>query len=133
MAGGRPTDYLPEYCEQVLAWGKDGKSKAWIAANLDVTRQTLENWEKAHPQFFDAMTRANLYAQAWWEDLGQDNAVSTPGGGALNGSVYSRSMAARFPADWREKTEQKIEGEMSISGITRKIVDGTGSRDAESV
>lgn len=107
-----------------------GKSKAWMCAHMGVSRQTVEDWTKAHPEFLDAIMRAMLLSQAWWEDMGQDNMISMPQSGTLNGSVYSRSMAARFPADWREKTEQKIEGELAITGITRRIVDGTGPRDA---
>jgi hypothetical protein len=103
MPAGRPTDYKPEYCDLVLQWGRDGKSKAWMAAELDVTRQTLENWEKAHPEFLDAITRAMLKSQQWWEDKGQTG-ITLQGFGA---SVWSRSMAARFPDDWREKTETK--------------------------
>ena len=122
-AFGRPSLYDPAYCEQVIEWGAMGKSKAWMCANLGVSRQTVEDWTKAHPEFLDAIMRAMLMSQSWWEDVGQDNIVSMPAMGTLNGSVYSRSMAARFPADWREKTEQKIEGELAISGITRKIVD----------
>ena len=107
-----------------------GKSKAWMCAHMGVSRQTVEDWTKAHPEFLDAIMRAMLMSQAWWEDMGQDNMISLPATGSLNGSVWSRSMAARFPADWREKTEQKIEAELAISGITRRIVDGTGPRDA---
>jgi hypothetical protein len=108
--GGRPTDYRAEYCDQVIEWGAQGKSKAWMAAKLGVTRQTLDNWMGAQAEFFDAMTRARDLAQAWWEDKGQDNIVSLPGQGTLNAGVYSRSMAARFPEDWREKTETALTG-----------------------
>lgn len=129
MAGGRPTDYEASFCDDVLAWGAQGKSKAWMCANLGVVRQTLDNWAEAHPEFLDAITRAMLMAQAWWEDLGQDNAVSMPGQGALNGSVWSRSMAARFPADWREKSEQTLQGPdgAPLTIITRKVIDPKAS------
>lgn len=132
MSPGRPTLYDPSYCEQVILWGKEGKSKTWMAANLDVTRQTFDNWEKQYPDFFGAMTRAMQLSQAWWEDAGQDNMLLSPGQGTFNASVWSRSMAARFPAEWREKTEQQISGEMAITGITRRVVDskkpdGTGT------
>jgi hypothetical protein len=110
MSPGRPTDYDPAFCEQVLAWGAEGKSKAWMAAKLGVVRQTLDNWTEVHPDFLDAMTRARDLAQAWWEDKGQDHIVSLPGQGTLNAGVYSRSMAARFPEDWREKTETALTG-----------------------
>lgn len=122
---GRPSTYDPAYCEQVIEWGAQGKSKAWMCANLGIARQTLENWADAHVEFLDAITRAMLLSQAWWEDIGQDNIVSMPGSGALNGSVYSRSMAARFPADWREKSEQTLQGPdgQALTIITRRVID----------
>lgn len=106
---GRPSLYDPAYCEQVIEWGKLGKSKAWMCANLNIVRQTLDNWAAEHPEFLDAITKGLLHSQAWWEDKGQDN-VLTSGGVSLNGPVYSRSMAARFPEDWREKSETTLQG-----------------------
>lgn len=101
MSGGRPTDYDPAYCERVIAWGRDGKSRTWMAAEIGVHRETLYNWEKQHPEFFDALKRAKALEQQWWEDAGQTGMV----GDKFNGQVWGRSMAARFPDDWREKSE----------------------------
>jgi hypothetical protein len=95
---GRPSDYDPSYCEKVVEWGSLGKSKTWMAAELDVSRETIYAWERQHPDFSDAITRAMLKSQQWWEDKGQDN-VEKPG---FNQNLYSRSMAARFPKEWRE-------------------------------
>ena len=105
MPAGRPSDYRPEYCDDVIEWGKLGKSKAWMATELDVSRQTVEDWAKAHPAFLDAITRAIDKSQRWWEDAGQDN-LATMG---FSSNIWSRSMAARFPNDWREKSETKNE------------------------
>ena len=106
MGAGRPTLYDPEHCETVLKAGQAGKSLAWIAAELEVCKQTLHNWSNEHPEFLDALTRAKLLSQRWWEDVGQIN-MTAPG---FNGSVWSRSMAARFPDDWREVKASEISG-----------------------
>jgi hypothetical protein len=106
----RPTDYRQEYCEQVIDFGKQGKSVAWMAAELGVSKQTLHNWTEAHPEFLDAFTRAKLESQRWWEDAGQTGLVMAPGSGTFNGSVWSRSMAARFPEDWREQKGVELTG-----------------------
>lgn len=123
---GRPTAYRPEYCERVIEFGKLGKSVAWMAAELGVSKQSLYEWEKVHPAFSDAFTRARLESQRWWEDKGQDNIVSLPGQGTLNAGVYSRSMAARFPEDWREKTETAVTGAnggpLQIASIAIELV-----------
>jgi hypothetical protein len=90
---GRPSEYRPEHCGTVVALGRQGKSKAVMAAELGVTRQTLENWTSAHPEFLDAITRASTLSQAWWENAGQKGLTAAK----FNASVWSRSMAARFP------------------------------------
>lgn len=114
----RPTEYDPAYCEQVIEWGKKGKSKTWIAANLDCTRQTLENWANANPEFLDALTRAMVYSQLWWEDAGQVGMT----GYKFNASVWSRSMAARFPDDWREvKARDHFSSDGSMSPKPTRI------------
>jgi hypothetical protein len=102
----RPSEYDPAYCDQVIEYGARGKSLTWMAAELGVCKQTVHNWMKQFPEFLDAMTRAQALAQQWWEDAGQ-NALLTPG---FNSSVWSRSMAARFPDDWREKTSTELTG-----------------------
>lgn len=115
---GRPTSYNPDYCDQVIQWGAEGKSITWMAAQLDVSRECIYEWGRVYPEFSDALSRARAKAQAHWEDMGHSG-IYAPG---FNGSVWVKSMAARFPEDWREKTEQKIEGELAISKITRTIV-----------
>jgi hypothetical protein len=92
--GGRPTDYRPEHCRRVIEWGREGKSRAQIAAALDVARQTLHDWEKVHPAFLDAMTRAHDLALAWWENQGQDGIWA---GKQFNANAYSLQMRNRFP------------------------------------
>ena len=106
MPGGRPTLYDPAYCERAIEAGKAGKSYAWIAAEFDISKQTLYDWMAAHPEFLDAMTRARGYAQRWWEDAGQEG-MTSPG---FNASVWSRSMGARFPDDWREVKGTELTG-----------------------
>ena len=117
--GGRPTKYDPAFCDLVIEHGKAGKSKAWIAAEFDVCRQTLENWEAEHPEFLDAMARARLYSQRWWEDKGQDGMEKRE----FNASIWSRSMAARFPDDWTEKKGVEHSGELAYRKIEHEIID----------
>lgn len=105
--GGRPSLYKPEYCDRVLELGRLGKSVAYMAAKIGVARNTLEmNWPAAHPEFAEALEQARLESQACWEDLGQNN-LTTPG---FSASAWSRSMAARFPNDWRETHRNELTG-----------------------
>ena len=103
----RPTDYQPSYCEDVIELGKAGKSKAQMAAHFDVSRQTIDNWAAANPEFLEALTRAMAHCQAWWEDQGQTGLV-TPQGVTFNSAVWKKSVEARFREDYTERQEQTI-------------------------
>lgn len=126
MGAGRPTEYYTALCEKVKSWGREGKSLAWMAANIGVSRECIYEWTRVHPEFSDAMKLAKLFAQAWWEDLGQANIVGAPGS-TLNASVYSRSMSARFPDDWRENKGVELTGAnggpVEFKKIERAIID----------
>lgn len=115
MPAGRPTDYRPEYCEAVIEFGARGKSLAWMAAELDVVRDTIHEWMKVHPEFSDAMARARLKSQAWWEDFGQDNTMLPPGAGTFNAAAWGKSVSARFPDDWRENKGVEVSGSLAVA------------------
>ena len=102
---GRPTDYKPEYCETVINAGRLGKSKTWMAGSIGVTRETLDDWAKANPEFSDAMHNALISSQMWWEDAGQSGMKAK----VFNAAIWGKSVSCRFPNDWREKTETKNE------------------------
>lgn len=118
----RPSEYKPEFCESVIEWGKGGKSLAWMAAELDVSRECLYEWMRVHPEFSDAMDRARQHSQRWWEDAGQTGMLA-PG---FNASIWSRSMAARFPDDWREQKGVELTGKdggpVAVTGVDVRFV-----------
>ncbi len=107
MPGGRPSLYDPSYCDDVIAYGNQGMSVVEMAVAIGVCRNTLEtSWPAAHPEFLEAFTHACECSQAWWERAGRvgmiENNISAP--------IWSRSMAARFPRDWREIKGTELTG-----------------------
>lgn len=111
MAFGRPSKYDPEYCERVIEMGAQGYSVVEMAAEIGVARNTLETeWPSQHEDFSQAFTQSRQLSQAWWEKQGRVNLVMPPGMGTFQASVWSRSMAARFPADWRENKGVEVTG-----------------------
>lgn len=107
---GCPSSYVPEYCEQIIELGKDGKSIVQFANHFQVVKNTLDNWAKEFPEFLIAFTRAKQLSQEWWENTAQTHMIETSGGTRINHGVWSRSMAARFPDDYREKSTVALEG-----------------------
>jgi transposase len=91
--------------------GAEGYSVVEMAAEIGVNRSTLEKeWPEANPEFSQAFTQSRQLSQAWWERQGRMNLLIPQGGGTFQASVWSRSMAARFPADWREKSVTELTG-----------------------
>ncbi len=101
MPAGRPSKYQPEFCDEVVELGREGKSPAQMASHFDVSRQTIDNWAADNPEFLEALTRAKAHSQAWWEDQGAKGMV----GDKFNAAVWKVSMQARFREDYTERKE----------------------------
>ena len=58
MAKGKYKEWLTEEKLRVLeAWAKDGLTNEQIAANMGISRSTLNEWEKKYPDISDALKR----------------------------------------------------------------------------
>ena len=67
-----------------------------------------------------ALEDAKIFEQAWWEEQAAAYMVENKESDRLNSSLWSRSMAARFPKKYRESTKTEItgaDGAPLISGI----------------
>ncbi|MGV4799108.1 hypothetical protein ACSMEB_08435 [Stenotrophomonas maltophilia] len=119
---GRPSEYRPEYCAKVMELGREGKSVVQMACAIDVVRDTLYQWSKDHPEFSDAFTRARQLSQDWWETQAQCGLTAD----RFNASLWSRSMAARFPEDYQERKGIELTGSnggpVEVSVEVKKIV-----------
>ena len=108
---GRPTDYLPEHCDAVIALGLQGKSYTQIAVSLGITRKTLYAWGEKNPEFLYALERARESAMDWWESAGQEGLTADK----FNAAVWSKSMSCRFPDDYMDKSKQEINGKQAVT------------------
>lgn len=107
---GRPTKYDPALCAQIEPLGKLGKSRWQIASALGITPSNLRNWEEVHDDFRQALEIARLDALSYWEQLAETHIIETPGAPRLNTGLWSRSMAARFPNEYRENSKVEVTG-----------------------
>jgi transposase len=122
---GRPSLYDPKYCEEVVTLGRIGKSVEQIASILNVSLRTMYIWRDAHEEFLHALDDAKTYEQAWWEEQAAAYMVENKESDRLNATLWSRSMAARFPKKYRESTKTEITGADGIpllSGIQVSFV-----------
>jgi len=58
-----------------------------------------------------ALNTAKELEQAWWEDQAQAYMLEHKDGPKLNATLWSRSMAARFPKKYRDNSKIELTGE----------------------
>ena len=139
-AGGRPTDYKPEYDEQAEKLCKLGATDKVLADFFNVSETTINNWKIAYPSFFESITRGKVLPDDKVEEalfntaIGyeyEEESVSTPGEGGSEKSGYKTTYkkkalgdfrAQRFwlmnrrPEKWREKQEIETNNKHEIKG-----------------
>lgn len=105
MAGrGRPTEYTPELGEKILALMQEGLSLTAAAAECDVHRQRVYEWEGRHPEFAEDVKLGRAKRQAFLERRLM---------GAADGPIVTSSIFAlknTNPDDWRDKREVEHSG-----------------------
>ena len=122
---GRPSLYDSSFCDEVVELGRKGKSVEQISSILNVSLRTMYSWRDAHEEFLHALDDAKTYEQAWWEEQAAAYMVENKESDRLNASLWSRSMAARFPKKYRESVKQEItgaDGAPLLSGIQVSFV-----------
>jgi hypothetical protein len=120
----RESKYQDRFCEEVIRLGKEGKSKAQMAAELGVSSAALPYWaqDPTKAEFKEALDYAVTCSQAYWEILGMQGIKGVLP--KFNAPSWIFSMKARFK-DYKDIDNQKIELSNSIKGMTDTEIDET--------
>jgi hypothetical protein len=119
MTRSLPTLYRPEYCDDVVDCLKDGHSLAAFAAKVDVAPKSIYDWMARHPEFADAVTRAQAKSVLWWERRLLDLAQNGQG----NAKVVIFGLKNRAPEHWRDSNHTQMSGTVErVHRIERVIV-----------
>jgi len=126
--GGRPTKYLPEYCEQIIKFfnkkpyrKRAGKEEAnppplfiRFAIKIGVSYETLQEWRRVHTEFSDAYKKAKKMQEAIMIE------------GAIAGHYVPvfTIFAMKNMHQWRDKKEHIIEADDLNLTINIKGKDG---------
>ncbi len=108
--GGGVTKYLPEYCERVIAMGKQGLTFAQMAQELDIERNNMRHWTEVHPEFRIALTRAEEFCENWWVQFAKDNLI-TSRAVTFNDRAWMNVMMNKF--NWNKKEETTLKGDLA--------------------
>jgi hypothetical protein len=102
---GRPSLYRPEYVEQVVEFCAQGFSLTGFAGEIGVSRDTISEWARAHPEFSVAVSRAKARRALWWEK--QAINVALDGGSSSRATMVIFGLKNHAPDDYRDKTERE--------------------------
>lgn len=101
MAGGRPTTYKPEYCDELIKHMASGLSFESFAGLIGCALSTLYEWEKVNPAFSEAKKEGFEKNRLFYERAG----VTMMQDGQGSATVWLFNMKNRFPKQWRDKQE----------------------------
>ena len=108
FGAGRPSEFEPEWmCDAVIEIGRNGGSNAEMMLAIGVSKQTFHVWQKDHPEFGEAVEKARLLSQVWWESSGR---IATFMPETVNATMYIFQMKNRFKEDWNDTRRTELSG-----------------------
>lgn len=131
---GRPTEYQPDYCEQVEKLCKLGATDKEIASFFEIVESTLNNWKIAHPEFMESIQKGKLLADANVADALYQRAIGYKHVDTdirvIEGKVIETEITKQYPPDtaaafiWlknRQKGKWKDKSELETTNTNLNI------------
>lgn len=94
---GRPSKYKPAYCNEVITTMATGLSLTAFAGEIGVSRDTVNEWQRAHPEFSDAVKIAKAKRTGALER----QMLAMENGPGVTARIFALKNAD--PEEWREK------------------------------
>ena len=127
--GGRPTSYDESYCEQLIEHCSEGLSFESFAGEIRVSRDTLYEWRKVHPEFSDAAKIAKECCRNFWENKGRDGTIGDLE--KFNSGSWQFIMKNFFREEWSDTFKNELSGEMPIQYVAIEGFKGFGDKPEE--
>lgn len=128
---GRPTLYRPEYCDELVAFCRQGFSITGFAGEIGVCRETISEWASVHPEFSVAVKRAKAAATRSYE--GDALRVRSKGGGPGTATLIIFGLKNMAPDDYSDRPQERGEEaqdaspqKIEISIVDARKVNGDG-------
>jgi hypothetical protein len=120
MPAGRPSKYSEDYLNECIEFMGQGFSLTAFAGHIGVSRDTIYEWERAIPEFSDAVKKARAKRVTCLEGqlLGMEN------GPSITARIFALKNAC--PDEWREKQAVELtgaDGGAIVQRIERVVVD----------
>lgn len=132
MAKGKFEHWLTdEGLIKIEGWARDGLIEEQIAANMGISRGTLQEWKKRFPDISDSLKKGKEVVDRQVENallrsaLGfeYEEQVATPRGEVVTVRKYEKPnttaqifwLKNRKPEAWRDKQENNITGHIGVT------------------
>lgn len=109
MNRGRPTDYTPDLGERIIALMAEGLSLTAAAAECDVHRQRVYEWEARHPEFAELVKLARAKRQAFLER----RLMRAADGPIVTSTIFALKNTDHN--DWRDRREVEHSGGVEVA------------------
>ena len=110
--GGRPTNYEPEYGEEIIAIMSKGFSLVAAASQVGVGRSTVYEWKDRHPDFAQMLE----IAQASRQYILEEDLLKAKEGPVVTSRIFALKNAS---PDWREKKEVEHSGSIGTMDLSK--------------
>lgn len=113
MPAGRPSKYQESYCDLIIEAMSEGKSATAFASDIGVSRDTITEWVKVHPEFSVAFKKGKAKCAAWWEE--RLRTIGAGQCGNVTAAIFGlKNMAAE---DWKDKHDVEHSGNMTVQVV----------------
>lgn len=104
MPGGRPSEYKPAYCDELVELMGAGLSLTAAMAELGFHRETALEWAKRYPEFSDALK----LGKAKRTRILEEQLLAADQGPRVTARIFALKNAA--PDEWADKVVQQHTG-----------------------
>jgi hypothetical protein len=111
-AGGRPSEYDPIYCSQVIDYMAQGYSLTAFAGSIRKARDTVYEWIKVHREFSDAVARARSSRVAALEV----KLLRSRKGAETSAAIFALKNAD--PVEWRDLKYTHHDHTLNVDRLT---------------
>ena len=100
---GRPSEYVPEYCDQVREFMGRGYSLTAFAGAIGKSRECVYHWEQTIPAFSDAVKAARAMRV-----IALERGLFSAEGAQVTAHIFALKNACR--AEWMEVSRTEVTG-----------------------
>jgi hypothetical protein len=129
MPGGRPTAYLPEYCNQLIEHMSMGFSFPSFAGRIRVSIDTIYEWAKIHSEFSEAKSIGKSLELIWWEKILRGGASGRISNYNATSTIFA--LKNKAPKYYRDRIQVDANHSMDNTkeGL-KKLLDSPKHREA---